>query len=308
MRRTVGIAVLALLLLSLCAIPVVAKPPAKSAVSQFEVTIENPDGTTGSGIMTVNQKAAWYVFNGKKLTPGETYDLAVNGALLASGTAGTDGRLHLEGACAVKVETVTVTVAAPPVAPVAAFAATPTDLSVAFTDQSTGATSWVWDFGDGGSSTDQSPTYVYAAAGTYTVKLTVTGPGGTDEATQTVTVTTVTLKESFVSWWTFGYTYYADKTVAWIELTGHLRGPDGEPIPGATLDVYLEDRVTPLTDDSGNEVTVTTDAYGCWQVYYCMVSHYGWVWAPATADIVTQRVAVHFAGNAQYSEAWSPVL
>lgn len=48
-------------------------------------------------------------------------------------------------------------------------------LDVNFTDQSTGATTWVWDFGDGNSSTSQSPAHTYAAAGTYTVSLTING-------------------------------------------------------------------------------------------------------------------------------------
>lgn len=57
-----------------------------------------------------------------------------------------------------------------------------------FLDQSTGATGWDWDFGDGGSSTVQNPTNIYAGAGTYTVTLVVTNAAGcTDTATVTVT-------------------------------------------------------------------------------------------------------------------------
>ena len=48
-------------------------------------------------------------------------------------------------------------------------------LTVRFTDQSIGTiTSWSWDFGDGGTSTEQNPTYVYATEGEWTVSLTVT--------------------------------------------------------------------------------------------------------------------------------------
>jgi len=43
---------------------------------------------------------------------------------------------------------------------------------VDFTDLSTdGPTTWDWDFGDGGSSTQQNPSYVYTVAGTYAVEL-----------------------------------------------------------------------------------------------------------------------------------------
>lgn len=59
---------------------------------------------------------------------------------------------------------------------------------VQFTDASTGSiTSWSWDFGDGsGTSTEQNPLYTYATAGPWTVVLTVTGPGGSDDDTQQV--------------------------------------------------------------------------------------------------------------------------
>ncbi len=81
-----------------------------------------------------------------------------------------------------------------PAAPVADFTGAPTSgtapLTVNFTDASTGSiTSWAWDFGDSGTSTAQHPSHVYAVAGTYTVSLTVTGPGGNDTLTRTDYVT-----------------------------------------------------------------------------------------------------------------------
>jgi PKD repeat protein len=81
-------------------------------------------------------------------------------------------------------------------APVAAFSGTPTSgtapLTVTFTDASTNApTSWLWDFGDGSSTnaTVQNPVHTYAAAGTYTVKLTATNSAGSNTATQTSYIT-----------------------------------------------------------------------------------------------------------------------
>lgn len=55
-----------------------------------------------------------------------------------------------------------------------------TDLS---TEQNTTITDWLWDFGDGDTSTDQSPTHTYDAAGIYEVSLTVTD--GTVSDTET---------------------------------------------------------------------------------------------------------------------------
>jgi hypothetical protein len=56
-----------------------------------------------------------------------------------------------------------------------------TDSTVTFTDASTGnPNTWMWKFGDGGTSTVQNPTHIYTAAGTYTVKLTA-GDGLCDD-------------------------------------------------------------------------------------------------------------------------------
>jgi len=78
--------------------------------------------------------------------------------------------------------------------PVAQFVGTPTSgntpLTVNFTNQSTGnATSWSWDFGDGGASTAQNPSHQYTAAGTYTVTLTATNACGSDQEVKTNYIT-----------------------------------------------------------------------------------------------------------------------
>lgn len=72
----------------------------------------------------------------------------------------------------------------------AAFTITPHgDFSWSFTDQSTGASGWLWDFGDGNTSTEQHPVHTYAANGTYNVCLTITGTCDNPTTCQTVSVT-----------------------------------------------------------------------------------------------------------------------
>ncbi len=69
--------------------------------------------------------------------------------------------------------------------PVPNFTATPKDVCayvpVNFTDLTTGtATSWLWDFGDGGTSTDQNPIHIYEDTGYFDVKLKVCNGGCCD--------------------------------------------------------------------------------------------------------------------------------
>lgn len=63
--------------------------------------------------------------------------------------------------------------------------------TVNYTDQSSGATSWFWDFGDGNTSTQQNPVHTYATMGNYTVALQINNGCAT---TQTVSVVTTVKK------------------------------------------------------------------------------------------------------------------
>jgi PKD repeat protein len=75
-----------------------------------------------------------------------------------------------------------IVVSAPASPPTAEFTATPLSgsapLPVQFSDQSTGATSWNWDFGDGVSSSERNPIHIYASGGVFTVLLTVSNSSG----------------------------------------------------------------------------------------------------------------------------------
>ncbi|HEC65063.1 MAG TPA: PKD domain-containing protein [bacterium] len=78
--------------------------------------------------------------------------------------------------------------------PVADFSGTPTSgyvpLTVQFTDLSTNTpTSWLWDFGDGETSILQNPLHIYNTPGTFTVTLTATNAGGSDDEVKTDYIT-----------------------------------------------------------------------------------------------------------------------
>ncbi|MBV8518842.1 MAG: PKD domain-containing protein [Acidobacteria bacterium] len=110
--------------------------------------------------------------------PVHTYASAGNYTvvLTVSNDAGSD---HANGVVAIAADQ----------PPVAAFTATPNGHQVNFVDQSTGnPTSWSWSFGDGGASTQRNPIHTYAAAGNYTVTLTVANDGGSAQASKVVTI------------------------------------------------------------------------------------------------------------------------
>lgn len=69
-------------------------------------------------------------------------------------------------------------------APVADFSYSADGLKVTFSDKSTNATSYKWDFGDGNTAKTASASHEYAAAGTYTVKLTVANSDGVTASKQ----------------------------------------------------------------------------------------------------------------------------
>jgi PKD repeat protein len=70
------------------------------------------------------------------------------------------------------------------------FTANPTNgltpLTVAYTDTTTGSpTNWVWNFGDGDSSTLQNPSHTYSTSGVYTVQLIGSGAGSSSTNVKT---------------------------------------------------------------------------------------------------------------------------
>ncbi len=61
--------------------------------------------------------------------------------------------------------------------------------TVIFNSKAIHADTYLWDFGDGQTGTEPNPIHIYEKAGDYEVTLTVTGKGGEDSQTKTVSVT-----------------------------------------------------------------------------------------------------------------------
>ena len=110
--------------------------------------------------------------------PGNTYLLRWNGDLTVTPTP---------------TASTSPTATPTPAVPIAAFDLSPSQgrppLNVTFTDRSTGVpSSWLWEFGDGSSSTDQHPTHLFTMEGSWSVALTVKNQFGSNTTTRYVTV------------------------------------------------------------------------------------------------------------------------
>lgn len=72
-------------------------------------------------------------------------------------------------------------------------------LSVQFTNNSLYGDTYLWDFGDGGFSTQFEPNYTFYTAGIYTVSLTVIGQGGQDIETKQLIIEVYEVPNAFFS-------------------------------------------------------------------------------------------------------------
>lgn len=107
--------------------------------------------------------------------------------------------------------TKTVAVAKDPVAGFT-YTAEGTTGKVTFTNTSTDASSYAWDFGDGtGTSTEENPVYTYAESGKYTVTLTAFNGDLKDETSNVIEVTVISPEA--------GFTYEFDQATGTVTFT-----------------------------------------------------------------------------------------
>ena len=107
------------------------------------------------------------------------------------------------------------------ISPVADFDADPDSgyapLTVQFTDLSThNPHTWLWEFGDGGTSMLQNPEYTYTGVGNYTVNLTVWNNCGTNSTSGPITVTCL---EPVADFSADPYSGYAPLTVQFTDYS-----------------------------------------------------------------------------------------
>jgi PKD repeat protein len=121
-------------------------------------------------------------------------------------------------------------------------------LLVNFTNLTTGATNYNWQFGDGNSSTDINPTNLYLNAGKYSVTLIASGPGGTNALTRTNYVNVTNIPPNITVQPLDTIVALGSNTSLSVTATGTSLGYQwrlgGSPLANATNSVLLRNNVT----------------------------------------------------------------
>jgi len=147
------------------------------------------------------------------------------------------------------------------VAPVAAFICTPTNVTLgvytACTDlSSNNPDTWLWDFGDGNTSTTQNPSYTYPAIGTYNVSLWVNNTVGGDWENKTSYIT-VTNASGFTPqdvWMEGQYT----------QMFSVTDSSTGLPIAGVLIDDLSGQQNTTIANGTG----WITEGFGSYAILF----------------------------------------
>lgn len=82
--------------------------------------------------------------------------------------------------------------------PSAGFDMSMDGLTITFTNTTVNGQTYLWEFGDGNTSTEQNPTHTYATGGIYDIKLTATNANGSGEANKTAFVSEEAFSEAFL--------------------------------------------------------------------------------------------------------------
>jgi PKD repeat protein len=142
-------------------------------------------------------------------------------------------------------------------------------LAVTFYNSSVGATAYLWDFGDGQTSTSTAPNHQYAALGVFDVKLTATSPTGTNSVTRSNYVTVGCVVPNFAN----SGTDSAQSTWTNAGFSGqitYLKQANGStssspPNANKTIVAQTNTSTTPLFSATGGAFDAPTKSGSVWQ-------------------------------------------
>lgn len=179
---------------------------------------------------------------------------------------------------------------------------------VKFSDKSTsGPTSWLWEFGDGTTSTLQNPSHTYSTNNTYTVKLTATNSFGFDTTTKTSFISVnrppapVTTGSSSNSPGTLTLSATGTGTLKWYdtETGGNLLSTGNTfttPFINATTSYYVQNEESPAEQSVGLTQKSSDGAY------YTSTSRWGLVFN-ALVPLTIKSVKV-YANSSENRTIW----
>ena len=133
-------------------------------------------------LSTPAQANTTYTWSGPKGFTATTAKVAI--AVTDASVAGTYSLIITQGLCSSDAASITIGPSQIIAVPVASFTATPAipanlaiPATVSFTNTTINADTYLWDFGDGTTSTLANPSHIYNSKGNYTVTLTATNKG-----------------------------------------------------------------------------------------------------------------------------------
>lgn len=136
-------------------------------------------------------------------------------------------------------------------APEAGFTSSVDGKTVTLTNSTVGEeVTYLWDFGDGNTSTEESTSHTFEANGAYVIKLTATNEGGEDDSSEAFEIINIKIDGDFTEWEEIASPYSYTE-----EESGTIADMKVENLNNNKLYIYLK-----LTSDFGGVVNMFFDA------------------------------------------------
>ncbi len=141
-------------------------------------------------------------------------------------------------------------------------------LTVTFLDQSNvpSPSGWFWDFGDGGTSTEQNPIHTYVGRGSFDVKLTVTGANGAVFGQKSAYVVVGPFPSGLIGKY-YASQNFTNEVLSRIDSTVDFDWGQGSPSPAVPSEVFCvrwKGLVQPQFTQSYRFFTLTDDGVRLW--------------------------------------------